>query len=137
MTKGNEIEKIKQLYQLYGFTLAPNSDPEQYLIFSFSNGYFYNAEIIKFEVDDEETFIHLKEDYEKLGYSVRIIQYESYEKMHELLFNGFFSVKNVNSRLKREYEEFCQLQSSKMLDIQYEYIEPECNWNNSGRQHNL
>ena len=35
MTKGNEIEKIKQLYQLYGFTLAPNSDPEQYLIFSF------------------------------------------------------------------------------------------------------
>lgn len=137
MVKAKEIEQIKQLYELYGFTMSEQSNSDQYLIFFYSNGYFFNVEIIQFKTCDQNIFTKLKNDYEKVGYSVRIIKYESYEKMHEMLFNGFFAVKNINFRLNREYEEFCQLQSAKLFDATYEYIEPECNWNNSGKQHDL
>ncbi len=83
------IEEIEALYELYGFSKVKQSD--DYVVFTYSNGYFYNAEIIKFNNQIEET--KLKREFEEAGYSVRIIEYVSLEKTHELLFNGFFAVK--------------------------------------------
>ena len=61
----------------------------------------------------------------------------SLEKTHELLFNGFFAVKNINDRLLKDYELFGELQSKKLLGATYEYVEPKCNWNCEGEQKDL
>ena len=79
----------------------------------------------------------LKREFEEAGYSVRIIEYVSLEKTHELLFNGFFAVKNINDRLLKDYELFGELQSKKLLGATYEYVEPKCNWNCEGEQKDL
>ena len=78
-----EAERIEQLYSLYGFKLAASKD--EYMIFTYSNGYFHNAEIIKFTGSNHQ-LEKLKDVYESIGYSVRIIDYNSFEKTHELLF---------------------------------------------------
>ena len=127
------IEEIEVLYELYGFSKVKQSD--DYVVFTYSNGYFYNAEIIKFNNQIEET--KLKREFEEAGYSVRIIEYVSLEKTHELLFNGFFAVKNINDRLLKDYELFGELQSKKLLGATYEYVEPKCNWNCEGEQKDL
>ena len=127
------IEEIEALYELYGFSKVKQSD--DYVVFTYSNGYFYNAEIIKFNNQIEET--KLKREFEEAGYSVRIIEYVSLEKTHELLFNGFFAVKNINDRLLKDYELFGELQSKKLLGATYEYVEPKCNWNCEGEQKDL
>lgn len=127
------IEEIEALYELYGFSKVKQSD--DYVVFTYSNGYFYNAEIIKFNNQIEET--KLKREFEEAGYSVRIIEYVSLEKTHELLFNGFFAVKNINDRLLKDYELFGKLQSKKLLGATYEYVEPKCNWNCEGEQKDL
>ena len=127
------IEEIEALYELYGFSKVKQSD--DYVVLTYSNGYFYNAEIIKFNNQIEET--KLKREFEEAGYSVRIIEYVSLEKTHELLFNGFFAVKNINDRLLKDYELFGELQSKKLLGATYEYVEPKCNWNCEGEQKDL
>lgn len=129
-----EIKKIKQLYELYGFKIATQSD--HYMVFTYSNGYFHNAEIIKFSCD-EGKLQELKSEYEDIGYSVRIIEYISFEKTHELLFNGFFSVETINKRLMKDYDNFCELQSAKLFESAYEYVEPVWNWNNGNTQERL
>ena len=128
-----EIEQIEKLYELYGFLKVKESD--KFIVFTYSNGYFYNAEIIKFDKHIEEA--KLKNEFEEVGYSVRIIEYVSIEKTHELLFNGFFAVKGINDRLLNDYELFCKLQSKKLLGAKYEYVEPSCNWNSEGKQKDL
>ena len=133
MVEKKEIEKIERLYELYGFSKIKQGD--EFIVFTYSNGYFYNAEIIKFSSQIEET--KLKNEFEETGYSVRIIEYVSLEITHELLFNGFFAVKNINNRLLKDYELFCGLQSKKLLGAVYEYVEPSCSWNNEGKQKDL
>ncbi len=129
-----EVKKIQNLYELYGFKIATCT--EEYMIFTYSNGYFHNAEIIKFNCN-ESKLSKLKEEYETIGYSVRTIEYVSFEKTHELLFNGFFAVENINQRLMKDYEKFCELQSAKLFESNYDYVEPVWNWNNGNTQDRL
>lgn len=121
-----EKGRIEQLYGLYGFEKI--EETENTMVFTYSNGYFHNVEIVKFNKDEEVE--HIKQEYEDMGYSVRIIDYISCDKTHQLLFDGFFSVKNVHKRLVREHENFCKLQSQKLFDAEYEYIQPTYTWNN-------
>ena len=80
---------------------------------------------------DKKSVENIKLDYEDIGYSVRIIDYISCEQTQHLLFNGFFSVENIHKRLLGDYANFCELQSRKLFDEQYEYVQPTFTWNNS------
>lgn len=121
------IEKIEQLYKIYGFEKIEQS--ENVLVFTYSNGYFHNVEIVKFRKDEDVEYI--KQEYEGMGYSVRIIDYISCEETQKLLFNGFFAVDNIHKRLLNDYKNFCELQSKKLFDSEYEYIQPTYTWNNT------
>lgn len=125
---------LEKLYNLYGFDVIDES--ENYIVFAYTNGYFHNVEILKI-TNDESRLKNVKEEYEELGYSVRIVDYVSFEKVQELLFNGFFAVENINSRLLKDYNNFCQLQSRKLFGSDYEYIEPTHIWNNQQGQEKL
>lgn len=127
MVKAKEKERIEQLYKIYGFNIINQSD--DFMVFTYSNGYFHNVEVIQFS-ENNDTLKEIKTEYEELGFSVRVIEYDSCEKTQELLFNGFFSVENINKRLKNDYEKFSQLQSKKLFDANYEYIQPTYTWDN-------
>ena len=126
--KNEEIKKIQKIYKLYGFTEEENRE-ENILIYTYSNGYFYNAEIVYLK-ENMESNSAIKAEYEKMGFSVRELKYSSYDELHKTLFKGFFGVKDVNSRLVREYKSFCKLQSEKLFNSSYEYVEPSYFWNN-------
>lgn len=134
MIKLKEKEQIEKLYRIYGFEIIDQS--EDAMIFTYSNGYFHNVEIIKFN-NNEDILEKVKIEYEEMGYSVRIIDYDSCEKTQELLFNGFFAVESINRRLIKDYQNFCGLQSKKLFDTNYEYIQPSYTWNNMQEQDNL
>ena len=127
MEKITEKDKVEQLYKIYGFEKTEETD--EFIVFTYSNGYFHNVEIVRF--DDKKSVENIKLDYEDIGYSVRIIDYISCEQTHHLLFNGFFSVENIHKRLLGDYANFCELQSRKLFDEQYEYVQPTFTWNNS------
>ena len=120
-------EKVEKLYEIYGFEKIEQN--ENILVFTYSNGYFHNVEIVKFRKDEDVK--KMKQEYEGLGYSVRIIEYVSCEETQRLLFGGFFSVDNIHKRLLLDYENFCKLQSKKLFDAEYEYIQPTYTWNNT------
>lgn len=127
MTKVEEKDKVEQLYRIYGFEKTEETD--DYLVFTYSNGYFHNVEIVKF--DEKALVEEIKQEYEDTGYSVRIINYFSCEQTQSLLFNGFFSVAGIHKKLLGDYSNFCKLQSNKLFDETYEYVQPTYTWNNS------
>lgn len=127
MTRTKEKERIEELYKIYGFKMIDQS--EDFMVFTYSNGYFHNVEVIKFS-KNEEPLKKIKTEYEELGFSVRVIEYDSCETTQELLFNGFFAVENINKRLQNDYKKFCELQSRKLFDANYEYVQPTYTWNN-------
>lgn len=120
-------EKVEQLYSIYGF--KKTDETECILVFTYSNGYFHNVEIVRFK--ENENVDEIKREYEKLGYSVRIIDYVSCEETQKLLFKGFFDVDNIHKRLMQDYNNFCELQSKKLFGARYEYVQPTYTWDNS------
>lgn len=120
-------EKVEQLYSIYGF--KKTDETECILVFTYSNGYFHNVEIVRFK--ENENVDEIKREYEKLGYSVRIIDYVSCEETQKLLFKGFFNVDNIHKRLLQDYNNFCELQSKKLFGARYEYVQPTYTWDNS------
>ena len=66
MVGRKEIEQIERLYELYGFSKVKEAD--KFIVFTYSNGYFYNAEIIKFDSDIEVD--HSGVRYSKAGIKV-------------------------------------------------------------------
>ena len=71
MEKITEKDKVEQLYKIYGFEKTEETD--EFIVFTYSNGYFHNVEIVRF--DDKKSVENIKLDYEDIGYSVRIIDY--------------------------------------------------------------
>jgi len=114
-----EKKEVIELYLKYGFELGATYD--DYLVFFSKNGYFQNAEIVLLNGAKNEKDI-IKEEFENLGYSVRISRYESIDAIHNSLFNGFFNTRVTNKKLHSEYENFCKQQNEKLGNCQYEYI---------------
>lgn len=134
MTNTNEKAKVKELYELYGFTV--DKETPSFCVFTYSNGYFDNAEIVVFD-KNKSIISEIEMQYQEIGYSVRNIDYSSINKTHELLFNGFFDIEKINARLKREYQSFCDLQTNKLFNAEYEYVVPSYSWDQEPRNSNL
>lgn len=112
-------KEVTNLYLQYGFEKGPSND--QYLVFFSQRGYFQNAEIVLLYGDVDQGIID-KNEYESLGYSVRIRQFSDVASVHDALFDGFFSTGLSNKRLLSEYDSFCLQQSRKLANIEYKYV---------------
>ena len=113
------IKEISALYKKYGFDEGIGND--KFLTFLSQEHYFSNAEIVVLDPNSEEINVQ-KQEYEEMGYSVRVKNFHDLKFIHNALFDGFFRVKSSNAKLMREYHEFCEKQSQKVLGNQYEYI---------------
>ena len=112
---------VTDLYLQYGFERGPFTD-HYCVFFNQQGGYFKNAEVIILDDDFDEDKINQAE-YTQLGYSIRVKRFESLSKLHEELFTGFFSLEATKRRLEKEYADFLQQQSRKILNCDYEYIQ--------------
>ena len=110
-------EEITNLYTLYGFEVYENTD--NYIVFTHTNGYFCNAEIVLIQSVDVEELCH---QLTSIGFSVRTINFVSITDLHEKLFDGFFSKHNSKIRIKNMYEKYCAFQRKKLLCEKYEYL---------------
>ena len=86
-----DVSKIRDLYTLYGFEQL--EETKNYLVFSHSEGYFCNAEILQLNLAQDISAI--RRQYEDTGYSVKVSAYSSIEDIHRRLFSGFFSQRNI------------------------------------------
>lgn len=111
-------EEIKALYSLYGFELLDETC--DYLVFSHSEGYFSNAEILNFNFG--LNIANVRRQYENMGYSVRISNFTSIDDIHHNLFSGFFSQRNITQRLSNEYQKYSDQQAKKLGCKSYRFI---------------
>ena len=118
-------KEIINLYNLYGFSLE--KEFEDAVIFSYSNGYFNNIEIV---YTNSKNISKYKKEYEEVGYSVRTTPKTDIEKVHNRLFTGFFNIKASKEKSKRTYYEYCNKQREKLLGNEYEYINSDYLLNN-------
>ena len=75
-------KEIINLYNLYGFSLE--KEFEDAVIFSYSNGYFNNIEIV---YTNSKNISKYKKEYEEVGYSVRTTPKTDIEKVREQIQN--------------------------------------------------
>lgn len=124
MEKINEaiVKKIIDLYSLFQFESLKKTD--SYVIFRFNSGYFDIIEILVFDPLINTSTI--KNEYEQIGYSVKIKFYHNYEEIHSSLFKGFFDLNNKRKYLKKNYESYYKQQTEHMTQINpsasYQYI---------------
>lgn len=112
-----QTERLLELYNLYGFEcIEQNSN---YLVFTYTSGYFSNAEIVL--LSDDFSAEGIQDQYECLGFSVRVVHFNSIEETHNNLFVGFFNEKSSNARTKRDYLNFCQKQTERLGGMQYSF----------------
>lgn len=115
------ISDIVSLYELYGFEASDIT--EHMIIFTFSNGYFFNCEIM---TDDTKSELvkKKKEEYEELGYSVRIVEFDTIDNIDNKLYCGFFNIGMSKEKRINEYQRFVKKQSVNSFDgnNKYSYV---------------
>lgn len=132
--KKEELKTIlKNLYELYDFKFE--REIENILVFCYSVGYFYNAEIVLLVNDGDSRKLaeKIKEEYLEIDYNSVVINfYGTVQEVHDRLFQAFFSLKESQKRLQLEYEGFRKKKTEKLLD---EYVYIPCHYrNNKGEE---
>lgn len=115
-------DAITELYTLYGF--ERDQTVRDCLVFLSKSGYFQNVEIVLTE-GTESACKKNKQEYEEMGYSVRLRPFKSEDEIHSTLFQGFFNINLTNKKLLKEYTAFCNQQSVKLAGRPYKYISGE------------
>lgn len=121
--------KFKELYKMYQFRLE--EDRGNYLVFSYRMGYFRNIEIVSLKPIEKikNKLETVKKDYCTAGWgNINIVYYKTIEEAEKKLFESFFYIKEYQQRLRKEYENFCKLQTNR-LRSEYSYV--ECSYCNS------
>lgn len=124
--KLTEIEKIVELYTLFGFDVKDKQD--EFIVFQYNKSYFNNIEIVI--LSDNSNYNNVKKQYEGIGFYVGIRKYTSLEDIHQQLFDGFFKLEYTKNKNMKAYTDFCKMQTGKRsFNEEYKYIECEYSLN--------
>ncbi|MEZ8409701.1 NACHT domain-containing NTPase [Vibrio splendidus] len=120
--------QVIEKYKKYGFEYKKLYSNSSYLTFTFSSGYFHNAEVIKIahNADDKKQIEKKIKNLNELGISAKITEYSTLNDIEEGLFEGFFDVKAWRKRIEREYGEYVDsvmlAYPDQIEDLSYHYI---------------
>ncbi|MFQ2185273.1 NACHT domain-containing protein [Aeromonas hydrophila] len=119
---------IISLFKKYGFEYRKSASREDFMAFTYKAGFFHNAELVSLNIDEKGRVEHEMErsvkELEALGFSTKKSFYSSLKEIEEMLFEGFFNVKEWKERIVHEYE----AHSEKILSVlphearNYQYI---------------
>ncbi|MEC0177422.1 hypothetical protein P4H83_21320 [Paenibacillus favisporus] len=112
----DHMRGVKELYEAYGFKTFNSSN--DHIIFIYDQGYFKNAEIVKFS---DVAIEDVKKDLLEIGYNPNVTTFKNIEEIQNRLFEGFFKVSYYKSKVSKDYKNFKQNQSI-LLGSDYEYI---------------
>lgn len=118
-----DIARLDELYKLYRFEILsiPN---DSIRVYSYSNQYFSNADIILLKKINEKEINRVISDIENLGFSTTVRSYKTIEDAEQNLFEGFFDFKRSNQIQKRLYNEYVS-KVEKVIFGNYEYVNSE------------
>lgn len=128
-------QAVDELYALYEF--EKDSEKDCCCVYTYDQGYFNNAEIVVFDAIKEQEIKNTREDYIKMGYSVSTREAKDVVEIKSKLFHGFFKTQASNSKVIAEYEEFVRVQSKRLGDNAYSYIESQYILNNEQRNDHI
>ena len=103
------IEEIINNYKKYGFEHKQKMSRNEYLVFTFRSGFFYNAEIV--ELTDENCEYELSKTIQELqnaGITAKITKFRDIEHIKNRLFHGFFDTNRWKEKIKDEYKQFVE-----------------------------
>lgn len=97
-------KSLQGFYERYGFSLIEDIEDDFVLVFSISNGYFENIEIVPYAENYSDSVA--KSNYGSLGHTCKVRSFSEAMHAETLLFNGFFSVEVAKSRILNDYNKF-------------------------------
>lgn len=113
------------LFKKYGFEFKKHSSGKGFYAFTYKTGFFHNAEFVyNDDVNHEEMEKSIK-SLNEIGFSTKKSHYKSLSDIENNLFEGFFNVDDWKTRIKDEYNDYCE----KMLSIlpdgakNYKYVQ--------------
>jgi len=123
-------ERLIELFTKYGYDVASDKKDEKYMIFSSGTSMYPAVEIVKLAVDCDNEIEEERKNYSEAGYAVRICNEENIEEIEHYLFNWFFQVKDTNSRIRIQYDDYAEsimrayvTQGANDASGKYSYIE--------------
>ncbi|CAG9001646.1 MAG: hypothetical protein CENE_03669 [Candidatus Celerinatantimonas neptuna] len=120
--------QVIERYRMYGFEYKKQYSNSSYLTFTFSSGYFHNAEVVKIanNEDDKKQIEKKLKSLNELGISAKITEYSTLNDMEEGLFEGFLDVQAWRKRIGSEYREYVEsvmlAYPDRVEDLSYDYI---------------
>lgn len=121
--------QVIERYRMYGFEYKKLYSNSSYLTFTFSSGYFHNAEIVKIanDAEDKKQIEKKIKSLNELGVSAKITEYSTLNDIEEGLFEGFFAVEAWRKRIGSEYREYVKsvmlAYPDQVEDLSYHYID--------------
>lgn len=125
------------LFKKYGFEFKKHSSGKGFYAFTYKTGFFHNAEFV---YNDDVSFEEMEKSIKSLneiGFSTKKSHYKSLSDIENNLFEGFFNVDDWKTRIKDEYNDYCE----KMLSIlpdgakNYKYVQVPYEKENHERIH--
>jgi len=118
-----KINELDKLYRNYGFEKLSSGNSDV-LVYTYSAGYYENADIVPLNEVSETVVRNVLEDFRKGGFACQIRNFPSLNIARETLFRGFFEVDVAITRGRAEYNRFIH-KISQGISGDYEYISGE------------
>lgn len=133
----NNSSLVIELFRKYGFEYRKSLSNSDFLAFTYSSGFFHNAELVSVESEQNQVEIEARMEesargLEDLGFSTKKSFYSSIKEVEQALFEGFFEVEKWKEQIKNDYESHVERILSVLPgeDLEYEYIQAPCVKNN-------
>lgn len=120
--------QVIERYRIYGFEYKKQYSNGSYLTFTYSSGYFHNAEVVKIanDAEDKKQIEKKLKSLNELGVSAKITEHSTLNDIEEGLFKGFFDVEAWRKRISSEYREYVEsimmAYPDQIEDLSYHYI---------------
>ncbi|WP_308603412.1 NACHT domain-containing protein [uncultured Fibrobacter sp.] len=112
------IEDLKIIYESYGYDYKKIGSVD---VFEYKYGRYYGADIL-YTNENEEEAQKIRQDYKNDDYATNMKLSPSNEEVEDFLFDGFFKIKQFQSKINRDYENFANLQIDGFDNTSYEYV---------------
>lgn len=114
------LQKLDEIYKIYRFE-KKNSGYNNIRVYTYTSGYFSNADIIPVDGYNIDDLNKVKSQFEELGYSNTIRKFNTIEEVDSALFNGFFSISSHLELMEEIYQDYCR-RCSHAIEGAYTYI---------------
>lgn len=113
-----KIDELKTIYESYGYEYKKIKSVD---VFEYKYGRYYGADILYTNQNEEEAH-EVCLGYKDDDYATSMKCSPSVDEVEDVLFDGFFKVKQFQSKIIRDYNSFAKLQIDGFTNVSYDYV---------------